>query len=97
MKRERERRTISLRIVCLVNESRNDVSSLDTVIIMRPIDICGNDGGEVAPILFCIAFVHDINHSLGISISTITIMWGTIVHHLLVDRVGGLIGEDTCR
>jgi hypothetical protein len=79
-----------------VNESGNDVPVLDGKIIVRAVNVGGNDGSEIAPVLFGVGSIHGIDQTLGISISLIAGVRRTVVQHGFVDRVGGLVGENTC-
>ena len=43
------------------------------VVIVRPVDISGDDGGEVAAVLLVVAAVQHVDHALGVRVSyTIT-------------------------
>ncbi len=70
---------------------------LEVEVIMRTVDVSGDDGGELAAILLCIRVVRDINHALGVSVGAVREVWRTVVHHGLVDGVRGLVREDTSR
>ena len=70
------------------------MSILNTKVIMRSIDVGGNNGSEVASILFGIGSVHGINQSFGVRVSLVTGVGWSIVEHGFVDWVFGLVGED---
>jgi len=80
-----------------VNETRNNVRVLQVEVIMRTIDVGGDDGGEVAAILLMVSVVGDVNHTLGMCIGCIGEVRGTIVDHGLIDGISGLVGEDASR
>ena len=80
-----------------MNQAWNDVSILNAKIILRSVDIRGNDGCEVTPILLGVGSVHCIDKSFCIRVSLVGWMRWTIVKHGLVDRVRSLVGKDACR
>lgn len=41
---------------------------LEVIVVMRSIDIAGNDGGELATMLLGIPTIHHIYHPLGIAV-----------------------------
>ncbi len=49
------------------------------VVIVRTIDIGGDDGGVVAPILLVVALVQHVNHALRIRITSVGRVRGTVV------------------
>lgn len=83
--------------VAFMNQTRDDVSILNAKIIVRSVDIRGDDGREVTPIFFGVGSIHSIDKSFGIRVSLVRRMGWTIVKHSLVDWVGRLVGEDACR
>ena len=70
---------------------------LKIIIIMRAIDVGGNDGSEVAAVLFVVEMVEDIDHSFGVGVSKVGVVGGAVVEHVFVDGVGGFVGENTSR
>ena len=73
------------------------MSILNAKVIVRTIDIRGNDGCEVTPILLGVGSVHGIDESFCVRISLVGRVGWTIVEHGFVDWVGGLVREDACR
>ena len=80
-----------------MNQAWNDVSILNAKIIVRSVDIRGNDGCEVTSVLLGVGSVHGIDKSFCIRVSLVGWMRWTIVKHGLVDRVRSLVGKDACR
>ncbi len=70
------------------------MSVLDGEIIVRTIDVGGDDGCEVASIFLCIGAVHGIDETLGEGISFVRGVGWSIVEHGFVNGVGSLVGED---
>lgn len=83
--------------VALVDETRNHVAVLDAEVVVRAVDVRGDDGGEVAAVLLIVAPVHYVNHTLRVSVSNIGAMWRAVVNHRFIDRVGGFVWEDARR
>ena len=81
-------------IVALVNQSRNDVTILNGKVVMRSINVGGNNAGKVATILFGVGTIQGINEALGVGISLIGRMRRTIVQHGFVNGIGRLVGKD---
>ena len=79
-----------------MDQARNDVSILNRKIVIRSIDIGGNDGCKVAAIFFGIRPIHCIDKTLGIGVAFIRGMGRSVVQHGFVNWIGGFIGEDTC-
>jgi len=52
-----------------MDETGDNMSILDVEVIIGPINVSGDDGGEVHPILLIIATVQHVNHTLGIGIA----------------------------
>lgn len=67
---------------------------LNGKVIVRAINVGGDDGSEVASVFFGIGPIHSINQTLGIRVSLVTWMWWTIVQHGFVNGVGSLVRED---
>ena len=44
-----------------------------------------------------VAAVEDVDHALRVGVPLVTGVRGSVVHHGLVDGVGGLVGEDARR
>ena len=57
--------------VALVNQTWNDMTILNAKIVVRSINIGGNDTGKVTSIFFSIGAIHGINQSFGVGISFI--------------------------
>ena len=60
-------------------------------VVMRSVDVGGDDGGEVAAVLLVVALVHHVDHALGVGIPSVTGVRGTIMHHSLINRICGLV------
>ena len=69
----------------------------NAIIVMRAVYICRNNRGKVTAILLIVAFIHHIDHAFCISIACIRIMWWTSVKHSFVNRIRGLVWENTGR
>ena len=86
-----------LGLVELVDQTRNDVATFNLVVIVRTVDVGGHDGGEVASVLLSIQTVHHLDHTLGVGVSLVGIVWRTRMNHGFIDGVGRLVGEDARR
>ena len=86
-----------LGLVELVNQARDDVSALNLVVIVGTVDVGGHDCGEVASVLLGIQTIHHLDHSLGVGVAFVGIVWRTQMNHGFIDGVGRLIGEDARR
>lgn len=42
---------------------------LDVEVVVRPVDVRGNNGGEVAAVLLLVTPRHDVNHALGVRVA----------------------------
>ena len=62
-------------------------------VVMRSVDVSGDDGGEVAAVLLIVALVHHIDHALSVGIPSVTGVRGTIVYHSLINWIGSLVRE----
>ena len=80
--------------VALVDETRDDVAVLDGEVVVRAVDVGGDDGGEVAPVLLSVCAIQGIDEALGVGISLVGWVGGTIVEHGLIDGIARLVGED---
>ena len=80
--------------VALVDEAGDDVAVLDGEVVVRAVDVGGDDGGEVAAILLGVGAVHGVDEALGVGISLVGGVGRSVVQHRLVDGVGRLVGED---
>jgi len=67
---------------------------LNGEVVMRSVNVGGDDAGEVASILFMVGPVHGVNEAFGIGVPFIGGVWRSIVEHGLIDGVGGFVGED---
>mmetsp|Transcript_3980 Transcript_3980/g.7942 ORF Transcript_3980/g.7942 Transcript_3980/m.7942 type:complete len:396 (+) Transcript_3980:66-1253(+) len=83
--------------ITFVNQSRDDMSPINREIIMRTVNIGGNDRSKVATILFRISTVQSVNQTLRVGISLVGRMRGSIVKHAFINRISGLVGKDTSR
>ena len=90
----REGGVVLLGQVALVDETRDDVAVLDGEVVVRAVDVGGDDGGEVAPVLLSVCAVQGIDEALGVGISLVGWVGGTIVEHGLIDGIARLVGED---
>ena len=41
--------------------------------------ICGDDGGELAAVLLVVSLVHDVDHTLGVGVTVVGGVWGTLI------------------
>ena len=80
--------------VALVDEAGDDVAVLDGEVVVRAVDVGGDDGGEVAPVLLGVGAVHSVDEALGVGISLVGGVGRSVVQHGLVDGIGRLVGED---
>ena len=90
----REGGVVLLGQVALVDETRDDVAVLDGEVVVRAVDVGGDDGGEVAPVLLSVGAVQGIDEALGVGVSLIGWVGRTIVEHGLIDGIARLVGED---
>lgn len=86
-----------LRLVELVDQSGNDVASLDLEVVVRSVDVRGHDGGEVAAVLLGVQTIEHLDHTLRVRISLVRKMGRTVVHHGLVDGIRRLVRENASR
>ncbi len=70
---------------------------LNGKIIVWAVNVRGDDGSEVAPVLFGVGSIHGIDQTFGICISLIAGMRRTVVQHCLVDGVGRLVWKNAGR
>lgn len=70
------------------------MSILNAKVIMGAVNVGGNDGSEVTPVLLGVGTVHGINESFGVGVSLVGGVGWTVVEHCLVDGVGCFVGED---
>ena len=92
-----EGRVILLRVVALVNESRYDMPVLDGEIVVRTVDVRGDDAREVAPVLFGVGAVHRVDEALGVCVPLVGRVRRAVVKHGLVDGICRLVREDARR
>jgi hypothetical protein len=85
---------LTLGQIALVGQTRQDVRVLEVIVVVGTKDVGGNDRGEVAAILLVVCLVLDIDHTLSVGIAKVGLVRRTVVDHGLIDRVGGLVGED---
>lgn len=71
------------------------MSILQVEVVVGSVDVAGNDAGELAPVLAGVGLVEDVDHPLGHGVAVVRVVWGPVVDHGLVNRVGRLVGEDT--
>lgn len=69
---------------------------LNTKVIMRSIDIGGDDTGEVASVFFGVGSVHGVDETFCVGVSFVGGVWGSVVEHGFIDGVGGFVGKDAC-
>jgi len=72
------------------------MSILNAKVIIGSVNVGGDDGGEVAPVLLGVGPVHGIDEPFGVGVSLVGGVGWTIVEHGLVDGVGRFVGEDAC-
>lgn len=77
-----------------MDEAGDDVAVLDGKVVMRAVDVGGDDGGEIAPVLLGVGAVHGVDEALGVGISLVGGVRRSVVQHGLVDGVSRLVGED---
>lgn len=70
------------------------MSILNTKVVMRSVDVGGDNTGEVTAIFFSVGTVHGINETFGVSVSFVRGVRWSIVEHGFVNGVGGFVGED---
>mmetsp|Transcript_1805 Transcript_1805/g.4462 ORF Transcript_1805/g.4462 Transcript_1805/m.4462 type:complete len:345 (-) Transcript_1805:75-1109(-) len=92
-----KRRSVLFRQVAFVNEAGDDMARLDVEIVMRSVNVGGDDGCEVASVLFCVRSVQRVDESLGVRVPLVGWMRRAVVEHGLVDGVRGFVGKDACR
>jgi len=81
-------------LVAFVDQPGDDVSVLDGEIVMRAVDVGGDDAGEVASVFLVVGAVHGVDESFGIGVSFVGGVGGSVVEHSFVDWIGGFVGED---
>ena len=86
--------SLLLAVETAVDQTGDDVGVLKVEVVVLSEDVRWDDSGEVAPVLGLVHAVLDINHTLGVGVALVGEVRGTVVNHRLVDREGGLIGED---
>ena len=86
-----------LGLVELVDQTGNDVATFNLVVIIRTVDVGGHDGGEVASVFLSIQTIHHLDHTLGVGVSFVGIVWRTRMNHGFIDGVGRLVREDARR
>eukprot|EP00968_Pinguiococcus_pyrenoidosus_P011092 scaffold888_cov246-Pinguiococcus_pyrenoidosus.AAC.3 len=64
-----EVRAVAHGVVALVNEAGNHVAVLNVEVVVRAVDVRGNDARELAAVLLIVAAVQHVDHALGIGIS----------------------------
>jgi hypothetical protein len=77
-----------------MNEPWNDVPVLDGEVIMRAVNVGGDDGSEVAPVFFGVGSIHGIDQTLGVRIPLITGVRRAVVKHGFVNGVRRLVRKD---
>jgi hypothetical protein len=80
--------------VALVDETRDDVAVLDGEVVVRAVDVGGDDGGEVAPVLLSVGAVQGIDEALGVGVSLVGGMGRSVVKHGLIDGISRLVGKN---
>lgn len=78
-----------------MNQPGDYMPIFNTKIVMRSIDVGGDDTGEVTAIFFSVGTVHGINETFGVCVSFVGGVGWSIVEHGFVNGVGGFVGEDT--
>ena len=86
--------SLLLAVETAMDQTGDDVGVLKVEVVVLSEDVCGDDSGEVAPVLGLVHAVLDVNHTLGVGVALVGEVRGTVVNHGLVDREGGLIGEN---
>lgn len=86
-----------LRLVKLVNQTRDDMTSLDLEVVVRTVDVRRNDGGEVAAVFLGVQTVKNLDHTLSVRIAFVGEVRRTVVHHRFVNGIGSLVGENAGR
>lgn len=80
-----------------MDESRNDMTILNGEVIMWSINVCRDDGCEVASVLLSVGSVHGVNETLCVCISFIGGVRWSIMEHCFINGVCGLVWKDACR
>ena len=75
--------------------TRQQTAIFNVDVLMRPEDLDRDDSSEGAAKLLEVGPVLHINHPLGTQIPKIAAVGWIIVDHCLIDRIGGLVREDT--
>jgi hypothetical protein len=77
-----------------MHQPRDHVRILQVEVVVRAIDIGGDNGGEHAPVFLMVSLVGHIDHTLCMRIGGVREVWRSIVHHGFVDGEGSLVGKD---
>ena len=70
------------------------MSLFNTKIVVRSINVGGNNGGKIASIFFGIGTIHGINQSFGIGIAFVGRMRRSIVQHGFINGIRRLVGKN---
>ena len=80
-----------------VHHARDHMAVLEVIVVVRPVDVCGDDAGKHAAVLLVVGMVRNVNHALGVGVAKVGVVRRAVVNHRLVDGVRSLVGEDARR
>lgn len=60
-----------------------DVTIGDVEVVVGPEDVAWNYGGELAPVLLLVPTVHHVQHTFGIAVPKVAVMWWPVVDLLI--------------
>ena len=56
-----------------------DVAVGNVEVVVGPEDVAWNDGSELAPVLLLVPAVHHVQHTFGVAVPKVAVMWGPVV------------------
>ena len=57
-----------------MDQPRDNVAILDAEVVVGPVDVRGDDGGEVAAVFFPIGTTGNIQHALGVGVALVGVV-----------------------
>ena len=80
--------------VLTIQHSQIVITLMLPVIVMGTVNICRDNWSIVATILLIVTFVHDIDHSLRVGVTSIWWVRRATMNHCFIDRICSFIGKD---
>ena len=70
------------------------MSVIEVKVVVRSVNICGDNGNVLAIVLFVVCISLDMGHTFGVGVCVVGVVGWSEVEVVFVDWVFNLVGED---